>query len=335
MKMKNKKIKNLFIMLIMCLSLIIMTACTSKNNDSNKESSKNEKTDSDINFVGTKNIVDCTQFDGEYILVDNDKITIKVTGFDDSYKLLSETAFCVELSITNHMSEKIRVEEWWSDVNGLYDVSLVLNEVVEPGKTKTGSMFVSYDDLKAIDDKLNTITSILSRICAYTESESKTIYDDYLLIYPEGVDSAKMYNREKTEDDICILSNEYMDVFLIKPFVEKISSRNIKYGVQLYIVNKTDKYLCCYTINNNVENGEKTIYCTVADAILVGPKQRVYGDKELFDDDDLEDINLESFDISTTILTKEYPDELSFVKDYVDLCEDTVIIPYVVPEQSE
>lgn len=253
----------------------------------------------------------------EITVVDNDEVTITLTGLDPDYAL----GYTIDVTIVNKSSDvtyMVGVDDANCSVDGVL-ISTLYAEEVAPGKT-------SYSELTIYDaDELEeagvAFTDIALSFYAYNSddwTEEYVVDDAVAHVYPYGEDAATTYARESAADDEVLVDNDYVTVTVIGYDPDA----TLGYEVELYITNKTDAEVMVSTDDESI-NG---IMCDPYWAVSMGANTSCFAEISWYNSSleeiGIEDAESEISDIEFTLNVYDY----DTFEDYVEGLDVTLSV---------
>ena len=243
----------------------------------------------------------------EITVVDNDEITITLTGLDPD----NADGYTFDVTIVNKSSDvtyTVIADDANCSVDGLL-ISALYAEDVAPGKTSYSELIIEYAD--ELVEAGVAFTDIALSFDVYDSDDWTDVVDGAVAhVYPYGEDAATTYVRESASDDEVLVDNDYVTVTLIGCDPDAKGG----YAVELYITNKTDAEI--YVSNDNVSiNG---IMCDPYWGVSMGANTSCFEEMTWYDSD-LEDIGIE--DAESEISDIEFTLEAWDLDTYEDCFE--------------
>lgn len=215
-----KKIFALILVLVLSLSF---AACTTEPADGNTTTTSKQT---------TVNNTDSTEFE-KVLVVDNDICKIEIVGAEDDMIW----GYTLKVAIENKSADTdytFTVDD--AVINGVQCDAVFYSDVAA-GKKANEELVFTDDDLER-----NEIGKYTDIELTFNVSEADNWTDGYAVtktvhVYPYGKDEAMVFDRGIIPTDMVLIDNEYVTIVMTDVDDENIWG----YGINLYIVNKTDK----------------------------------------------------------------------------------------------
>ncbi len=247
----------------------------------------------------------------EYVVVDNDKCTVKITGFDPAAGY-SGNEVEVKVYLENKTSDMtLRFSTDYSALNGVSSYSSLYEDVTAGKKANATISFWDTDILRENGMDLFTIVEIGLRVREADNYSADPIFVGSATIYPYGESSAKKFERIPNANDLLLIDEAGYSVTILD-FVEN-DWGDMALGV--YVENNTDKTLY-FTTDNDALNGYMVDPYW---GVEVAPGLSAFSEIS-FDEDDLAELNINSYaDIEEYEATWRIIDDNTWTDLYKDV----------------
>lgn len=233
--------KNLALILttLMLLSLVACSVETPPNDNNITITSQSQTED-------TKNNTKKDITFSEFVAVDNDECSIKVTEIDPD----NMWGYTIKVQLENKSIDKtymFSVED--ASINNVKCIPLFANEV---GAGKKSNEEIIFTESELENNGITDYTDIELTFRVYDSNDwmADAVAKETVHIYPYGEDKAIKYVRTPQESDTIIVDNEYATVIVTGYENDSIWG----YTAQLYLLNKTDKNLM-FSVDEASVNG--------------------------------------------------------------------------------
>ncbi|MCQ2405611.1 MAG: hypothetical protein MJ067_00135 [Oscillospiraceae bacterium] len=247
----------------------------------------------------------------EYVVVDNDKCTVKITGFDPAAGY-SGNQVEVKVYLENKTSDMtLRFSTDYSALNGVSSYSSLYEDVTAGKKANATISFWDTDVLRENGMDLFTIVEIGLRVREADNYSADPIFVGSATIYPYGESAAKKFERIPNANDLLLIDEAGYSVTILD-FVEN-DWGDMALGV--YVENNTDKTLY-FTTDNDALNGYMVDPYW---GVEVAPGLSAFSEIS-FDEDDLAELNINSYaDIEEYEATWRIIDDNTWTDLYKDV----------------
>lgn len=247
---------------LICLMLgLLLVACNSsqegnkeedKKTESTKDTKKNKKNNKDKDESDEADETDESEDTGESpedkktdtktttpitikdpVLLSNGSYSITVKDIIEE----TEYGYAVNMVIENKTSDKIYTFEVESGVVNGIEVDPYMSTSVSPGKKAISTLYL--DDLKSYGIEKYTDIELNLAVREQNGLYSEYTTNETVHIYPDGKENAAGFVYEAKATDQVLVDNEYVSVI----YTGEDKDISWGYGINLYIVNKTDKEL--------------------------------------------------------------------------------------------
>ncbi len=236
---------------LLALSLTLalsVTACGSSSSDSSGLSTEAETEDnetvaeSETEEAETETADNDITFEG-LTVVDNDECSIEISAVD-----ADSSGDQLDVVLENKSSEKTYMFSIQSiSVNGLEISDLFANEVA-PGKKANDTINLTDSSTEKAGITENTDVKITFRVYDSNDWMADPVALETVHVYLYGEDKAAPYVRESESTDIELVDNDNITVTVTGYEEDSI----LGFGVDLYLVNKTDKEVMFATEDESV-----------------------------------------------------------------------------------
>lgn len=224
--------------------------------------------------------------DGEITLVDNEDITIRVTGEDTS----DSWEYILNVYMENKTDRSLTLSVLDGSINGLM-LDLYGYETLSAGKKVNTTFSVYWEDLETAG--ISEITDI--GLCLWVRDDDYSeLLDGIFHIYPQGEAAAAPYVRSSQTGDLILLGNDFLSLTVVGSDYDDYWE---EYEIYLYLENRTDREMGLYLDNFSVS--DYMVSCWWGDELMPGSSAYsvIYVDKDVLEQNGITEVDSIEFEL--------------------------------------